>query len=779
MKYEVIFERCDRFFPQDHGKCFMIARGSMEPGQEGVPSGVNCGSFAVVGTASEGDIITGCAYQVEGRFKSDPRYGWQLKMKSFRRLRPHGRFAIISYIRRSPSFGPVRAEAAYRAYGNKALDMIRENPAQVADDLGMPLHQAQRASQWLGERIDEEDCYMELEQLFANHKGLHRGIIQQCIKKWGLSAAEEVRNNPWQLLEFGGVAFPTAYRVWCELGYDPGAIYAQARAIEYIVESGRESGSTYVTVSDAQCMLDETISAKTDLEAAIAEGIDRGFLHQHGQLITTQRRYLQESQLSRDIARVMSFESQWPDVSRIPGISEHQREQLQKATSLPMGCLEGSPGTGKTHTLARLCKTIADTKGAEKVCIVAFTNKAVARASEMIHEIGCNIAYATIHSMLEPLSGDTGGYDGSGWKFRRDRLNPLPFKYYILEEASMNDTELMSKFFDAVPPGACVLWVGDTNQLAPVSHGACFLNVIRVLEQLGGVGRLVEIIRNSGMTAQACADIRDHGIFKAAKPPGDVGHHNLVHFERSERAGQLTLKNMIKWIESRGDDPIKDMMVITSTNERGAVSRKKVNEMMQDLLNADGVPEPNPPESRKERPFRAGDRVVFRENEWFPIAGAGDSQLAGMKCRGAAVSSGRGLADGDTILICNGHIGWILEWIEEEDKTFALVDMGPVVIRADMTQGNWQMAYGITCHISQGSQFRYVAVCVGEDYGAQMVMSKEWFTTACSRAQLYTCTIGRWENIEKACSKSDLGVRHTRLTEMIEECLPSATLPSR
>lgn len=440
--------------------------------------------------------------------------------------------------------------------------------------------------------------------------------------------------------------------------------------------------------------------------------------------------------------------SDWPDAGAIAGLSDHQREQLGKALVRPLGVLVGSPGTGKTYTLAALVTHLCRKHGSSRIAICAPTGKAAVRCRQSL-EAYCERQRldlelprpVTIHSLLEIART---GYDGHGWQFEYNGACPLPYQYVIADEVSMLGTELASNLLSACANSAHVLLVGDTGQLPPVGHGSPLRDMIRA-----GVpcGSLREIHRNAGAIVRACAAIRDGIPFEACERFDVENGANLLHIEaRYPKDIVETLCGLLarmRGAESRFN-PAVDVQVVCATNEKGDLSRKKLNAMLREIIN-----DANRETEIAGNPFWVNDRVICLENGRYATASGGDSEY-----------------------IANGEIGYV---DEVGPRSVTLSFGGPSILIRPMEYELFDLAFAVTTHKMQGSQAPVIIAVVDPSPGGGMVCGREWWYTALSRAATLCVTIGRWELMQLQARKPRLSRRQTFLCELIEEGMKGVT----
>lgn len=714
---------------------FIIAQGSMDESPPDCP--VRSHSFTLTGTAPAGSLVPGIEYVFEGDFKKHKKYGWQYAFTSYTRVKPHGREGVVRWLSNAPRVGPVLAARIWETFKQDSIQTLKDKPEIVAQRAGINLAACKAASAYLIEHEDMETVMVELEQMFSQHsRTLNRRVINQLVQKYGIGSADKIRENPFRLLEFRGVAFPTAYRVWCELGHESGAIECQTECIKYLVEQSSNTWSKIGVIAD---QLEKYLSCSPDVKNAVGIGVKRCELVECDGLVTSFVRANTELSLAEDIQRIANGPNRWPAIDSLYGLTEHQRAQAKAACRRAMGVLVGSPGTGKTYTLSKIVGEIARVYGQESVAVLSFTGKAAARAMEMMASFQLpKVHVSTIHRALIPVPGDSGGYDGTGWKFVHNRDKRLKYRFIFLEESSMDGTDISQSLFEAIPDGCNVMWVGDENQLPPVSNGCPLYDVME--SEICGVGRLTEIHRNSGMIERACASLRDNGIFETCSSPDIETGGNLMHIECRGAAQTLNLNKAIGFCRRLGLDPIRDMQVITAVNQNTKVCRSTLNDALQKLLNPNGEPDGS-------GRFRVGDKVVCRKNSWFT-----------------------NILTNEEMYVANGDQGRVVAVSEDSMEIESCG--GLLSSKTSKSSCIWELAYAITSHLSQGSEWPFVAVMIDDSWGARSVMSREWFTTAESRAKLFCVNIGPWDVVRDCCKRVELKGRVTRLRELLGEAAP-------
>jgi exodeoxyribonuclease V alpha subunit len=344
---------------------------------------------------------------------------------------------------------------------------------------------------------------------------------------------------------------------------------------------------------------------------------------------------------------------------------------------------------------------------------------------------GVPLTATTAHRMLGVTRG---GHDGKGWGFQFNEGEPLPQRFIVIDEASMLDTTLAASIVGACGPGTHVLLVGDTGQLPPVGHGAPLRDMIAA-----GLphGELMEIQRNAGAIVRVCHAIRRGERFHPCRSIDIPAGENYQHIETP---GPSTSRKYIERFFERlpaNYSPTMDCQVLVVCNQTGAMARSELNPMLQNVLNSGG-------EQAKAHPFRCGDKVMCLSNGLLPLAEDDDIEE----------------------FVANGEIG-IVTYVEPKLALVAFNAPPRVVqVKGDKLK-DFDLAYAITTHKSQGSQWPIVLYASDDYRGARFVACRELIYTMLSRAEKLCITVGKMETIYTDCRKQVLNGRKTFLKEML------------
>lgn len=731
-----------------------------EPGSitiVGVLRLANKKEIAVRGACDPEELIAGLTFRFFGHTKTHPKYGDQFVFSSFVQETPIDEDSIICYLEtcRNPARGSITrrvATALFEVFGVTAIDKVINEPEVCSKTIKQwDIEKATKASLYLGSQVAVQRSKLDLITLL-NGRSFPKKTADRCIQEWGVKAAQMVKEDPYLLMELPGIGFLGADKLYCDLARQTcktqeelqiklSAIKRQALCIVHAVSQHMDrTGSTWISLGLAKAAIRQSVSSTMIREdEAIKWATDGGMIVVRDDMVARYSKAINEMGIANYFA-MMPKDTAWPTVEQIETfapddkpLSQHQLDGIFAATRKPSGCLQGSPGVGKTFAVACIAKAIIAKYGIASVAMAAPTGKAAVRMTQSLASNNVPAVATTIHRLLQVASETRGG-----WSFYYKEGNPLPYRFLIIDECSMIDTDLMASLIRACTSTTHILLVGDANQLAPVGHGKPFLD----LQLCIPTGHLTEIRRNSGQIVRACAEIRDKGTVTFSQRRTEEDNLLMIHCTNVMEAIETTLRQ----VAADGDDIVNDCQIMTAKNDH----RRQLNKSLQILLNPHGY-------QIKGNPFRIDDKIVCLTNGRYPSADGIDEE----------------------IFVANGELGHVLD-LEPGRMTVRLLDPErtikvfhtPVAEKGDSDNGSdtdkgavgdWDLGYCLSVHRSQGSQWKQVIVTV--EKGAEMIHTKNWLFTAISRAERYTYLIGDRTLVYQMIKKNGLQTRVTRLAE--------------
>ncbi len=725
----------------------------------------------------EGELVGGLSYRFYGRWVDHERHGRQFQAKTYVRCQPHGKAGVIRYLTTTCAghgVGQATALKLWDKFGGDAVRILREEPEVAVAAAGMPHftdEKATAASAILKEESALEAVHIDLIDLLGG-RGFPRDTAKKAVTEWGNRAAVLIRKNPYLLMRFRGCGYLRTDQLYLDQGGRPASLKRQALAAWYSIARDTEGHTWHrpevcefgiksrVAGAEVQPLAAMILAKRAKMLSVIRNGDGQPW-------IAERRKSDNERDVAERVREMLKAPCQWPEVDGLD-ISDHQADELRKALVASIALYGRSPGTGKTYAAARLIGRIIELCGNDQIAVAAPTGKAAVRISESLAGYKVAKTATTIHRLLGVQSRTA----GEGWGFAHDENNPLPYKYIIIDEGSMAGTDLLAALLRAIPAGAHLLIVGDVNQLPPVDHGCPLRDMLAA-----GVpaGELTKIERNWGAVVQACADIRDGKRWQTVdKLDPDAGQNlKLLPAKDGAAATETILETIRKIRDGRLYDPVWDVQVIVAVNRKSDLSRRELNKRLQGELNPEG-------QRVGSNPFRVGDKIVCLKNSLMPIVedatpefnrDAADSKVFvanGEQARVVAVAEKLTTVTLDSpkrmVKIPRGTESGDGEKNESGDGNGNDQDAA-----ASTTTGcQWDLAYAISCHKSQGSEWPCVIVALDEYPGARRLCTREWLYTAISRAKGICLLVGKRNIADSMCLTRAITKRKTFLKELIQ-----------
>ena len=697
----------------------------------------------VTATGHFAAIRPGDLYEMFGTWGKHPQYGAQFKVDRIVPIRPKSAAAIERYLSSGliKGIGPKTASRIVEHFGDDTLDILDASPQRLMEIPSIGGKKAEAILASWGEQRSVADV-----MLFLNTHGISPLFASRIFKIYGPQAIEMVSADPYRLaVDIHGIGFLSADRIAQSMGIAPDSQERMRAAILYLLQQGEERGHCYVTtpqllgmLADALKLPEEKIVPRladclghlNDLGAIVSEPKvndegDKETAHYRADLIVAEWNIAHSIQrllakpLEVDQARLDGWIARYTEVSGT-ALSPEQMNAVRTAASHRVFILTGGPGVGKTttaNTIIRLLKAMGKT-----VALGAPTG----RAAQRLTEVAATPA-RTIHRMLEwlPAVGN----------FTRDENNPLTVQAVIIDESSMLDVRLADALVRAVPDTAQLILIGDVDQLPSVGPG----NVLRDLIDSGRVPttRLTEIFRQaaSSVIVRAAHSI-NHGQFP---DPAELTMEAKSDCLFIDADTAEDVKGIIKhWVTKKLPrdfkfDPVVDCQILTPMN-RGELGTQAFNEELQALLNPGG---PNIHEfKRGHLILRPGDKVIQSANNY-------------------------------DLGVFNGDIGFIRQTKVEGGKLLVSFGDDRLVTYEDEDVMDLKLAYAITIHKSQGSEFPVVIIPASMQH--YVMLQRNLMYTALTRARKLAIFIGSKKALSYAISNQSSGQRQTSLVDRLRQ----------
>lgn len=632
--------------------------------------------------------LAGVGERVEltGQWTEHKTYGRQFRAETCKTLAPATLTALKNYLASGliKGVGESTAQAIVQTFGMETLDVLEKEPARLAEVPGIGQIRAQTIGASYGAQLGLRDIMLGLQKY-----GVTIGQAMKLYKIYGELCLAKIEENPYRLIDdVEGIGFKTADAIARNGGVEPDAPYRLRAGLKYTLQWARQEGHTYLPreklVEVAAGLLQADIAP---VERTLTELLLEGQLIQEQlpgedgiflpgmfrteqdcalRLLRLQGQSALDNPFFRPKAQIARLEQQL-DITLAPA----QRQAVELALKAGALVITGGPGTGKT-TILRFVITLLEEMGTE-YALCAPTGRAAKRMGEATGRDA-----STIHRLLEYSYGEGG--------FGRNAENTLLADVVIVDEMSMVDVPLMAALLRALAPGTRLIMVGDSDQLPSVGPG----NVLRDMVDSGQIPvvRLTEIFRQSGRSAIVTNAHRiNEGQMPILEGLEDFGFEPMEEQEAVIR--RLIALNSGKAAKLGAQEPLQDIQVLAPM-KKGPLGVYNLNKRLQEALNP-------PAHKKKERKY--GD-VVFREGDKV-MQIKNDYRLAWTR---SLPHQPPEMGEG----VYNGDLGTIMS-IDLYDQTLeVLFDDGRSAVYSFSMLEELELAYCISIHKSQGSEFPIV-----------------------------------------------------------------------
>lgn len=669
-----------------------------------------------------------------GHFVTDAKFGEQFKVELAERILPHEANAIYEFLasRAIKGVGPATATLIVSAFGPKSLEIIENDPEQLAAVRGITRKKALEIS----EAYKKQAELRRILAFLANYGG-RPAVALRLYRAYGSDALGLLEENPYAITgEAVGASFAEADELARRMGFEEDSPERVAAAATYELRHNAFNGHSFIPA-------DKLVAATCELIDVDAQSVEEALdvLVDSGDIVRTliaerdacylapfyeAERYTAERIQKMAGAKPGTKKNVEKLIAEIESeqsvtYAELQRFSLRVAAERQIMVLTGGPGTGKTTTV-RAIVSLYDKMGL-KTMLAAPTGRAAKRMSELTGREA-----ATVHRLLE--AGPP--VDGDGMVFHRDEEQPLACDAVILDECSMVDILLMAALLRAMPEKCRLVLVGDADQLPSVGPGNVFLDIIRsnTVETV----RLTEIFRQ-GNASRIVANA--HQIIRGDYPElrANTSDSDFFFLKRTAPAAavQTVCELCAQRLPKNMGIPPMDIQVLSPTR-RGETGTRNLNAVLQRVLNP---PAPNKKEKKYgEISFREGDRVMQIRNN-YDIIWAKPERVTFMTDGLPVIEMGEKPERGTGIY--NGDVG-VIAAIDDENETMTILYDDRLAAYGFDMLSELEHAFAMTVHKAQGSEYRAVVLMALD--GPPQLMSRSILYTAVTRARELLIVVG-------------------------------------
>ena len=693
-------------------------------------------------------VTAGEMLSVTGEKVIHPVYGDQIKASAFEILPPEDALAIERYLASGAikGIGEKRAAQIVKAFGSETFRILEEEPERLAEIKGI----GQEMARDIGIQVEEKRDMREA-MIFLQNYGVSNNKAMEIFTRYGGGLYDVLKENPYVLArDIRGIGFKTADDIACKMGCERDSKFRIESGVTFVLEESIAEGHIFLPEEELKERTENLLEISLpNMEDCLMEMvIDRKIVVEEkpeGKRIYKSYLYMMELKTA---GRLLELSGEIPfdkavciekieEIGKETGVElgEQQKKAVLSAAGNGLMILTGGPGTGKTTAIKTMIHYF-ESQG-KKVSLAAPTGRAAKRMAEATGKMA-----STIHRLLE-VSGNP---EDEAMNFGRNADNPLESDVFIVDEMSMVDLFIMYALLMALPSEARLVLVGDPNQLPSVGPGRILGDLIA--SEIFPVVELTDIFRQA---AESAIVQNAHKIRRGELPDLDAKTKDFYFLEREEADAIIALilvlvrKHMAAYKEG-------DLMgfQVMSPMKKGLLGVNRMNEVMQEYLN---------PASKKKAEKKIGERI-FREGDKV-------MQIKNNYQREWEIRTPFGLAVDSGVGVFNGDIGLIREISDYRGDVMVEFDEGRRVIYPFKELEEITLAYAITIHKAQGSE--YDAVILPLLKGPDMLYNRNLIYTAITRAKNCVVIAGSRRVVYDMVRNQRENARYTSLKEVLKE----------
>ena len=646
-------------------------------------------------------IHVGEEVKIVGTWSTHPIYGRQVKVELIERSMPKTVQGMEKYLASGviKGIGARTAKKIVKHFGLDTFRIIEEEPLVLAQINGI----SEKKAKEIGE-VFHAQYELRKAMLFLQDYGITPTYAIKIYQHYKERTTEVVKNTPYRLVEdIYGIGFRKADEIAAQVGIAREDPHRIRTGILYLLTNNSNNGHTYmprnVLVEESiKLLLPEMYEEHLRMQSFENPLVENALieLSMNKQIIIKNYDnetcvflaylYHSEQAVARKLLDLASLYEKNPAIDVEKELAktqkdlkielvEEQKEAVRHTLTHGVTVITGGPGTGKTTTINAILHMLE--KAGEDVLLAAPTGRAAKRMSE-----ATGMEAQTIHRLLEI------GYmreDTNKQMFNRNEDNPLEADVIIVDEMSMVDITLMHALLKAVVEGQRLILIGDADQLPSVGAGNVLKDIIK--SERIPVVRLIQIFRQASKSAIV---MNAHRINKGEYPIANEKGTDFFVMKRSiqEEVRQTIIELIMERLPKyQGFDSIKDIQILVPMR-KGVLGVNELNKSLQAVLNPHH--DLKPEKEYRGTLFRTGDKVMQIKNNY-------NTPWKILDKTGMSIDEGTG--------VFNGDCGIITAIKEDEELLVVTFDDGKVVEYEFNQLDELELAYAVTIHKSQGSEY--------------------------------------------------------------------------
>ena len=688
---------------------------------------------------------------LDGEYVNNSKYGYQFAFSSYEVVLPSTLAGIEKYLSSGliKGVGPVTAKNIVNHFKEQTFDIIEMSPSSLAEVRNISMKKALE----IGEKFKELKK-LQNSVMFLQKYNISTNMALKIYDIYGSNTIEIVKNNPYRLVEdVDGIGFMTADKIAKNIGVPQNSEYRVRAGILHTLNSTIDkTGNTYLPkamlINISQNLLEMEYEENKELYENALSGLtlDKTVLinWQDGyEIVIPSKLYFYETSVAQKLALLNSSTKQteykiddeilhFEEKNKI-SFHDEQKNAIITAINSGVSVITGGPGTGKTTIIKCIIEILSQHN--QKFMLLAPTGRASKRMSD-----ATGYEAKTIHRALEVAQGDMASIS----RFVHNENNPFKTNCVIVDEMSMVDVALMHHLCKALPRDCKLILVGDKDQLASVGAG----NVLDDILTSGiiKVAMLTKIFRQN----EDSLIITNAHLINEGKMP--IINNSCKDFFFEEKTDTGSIKQSIVDMVARRLPTFTGLessqIQVLAPLKAGVCGIDNLNRSLQATL--------NPPSIEKaelvvgENIFRVGDKVMQTANNY---------NLVWKKMNGFIEEEGEG--------VFNGDIGFIEQIDYQTGEVIVEFEDGRACLYPRTEISQLSLAYAITIHKSQGSEFDIVIIPAIS--GPNIILTRNLIYTAVTRAKKMVVLVGEQKNLKRMVSNTYTVKRLTLLKQLLKD----------
>ena len=707
---------------------------------------INAGNNLVTAVGVFPPVEEGEYLEMQGEHVVNNKFGEQFNVSECKIVQPDSVESIYRYLSSGLFYGvgEVTAKNIVNTFGARALEYIEKDPVKLSQVKGLSLKKAMAINEAFIVHKEQQATILYLQNF-----DISLNLALKIYKTYGDGTKRIIEKNPYQMVEdVDGVGFITADKIALKMGFDQYSRFRITAGIGHVLQEGAsKNGHTYLERREVVSEVCRLLKMNEEeyrymVDGIILDNVVMGkivIIEEGGEeCVMLTRMYENENGIARCLADMLvsaeeidlNIDADIDEYQKSKGITlhENQIEAIKNCVKYGVNVITGGPGTGKT-TIINCILTILK-KQYMRTVLCAPTGRASKRLAEATGEDA-----KTIHRLLDL------DFTGGKGHFTYNEDTKLDADVVVVDEVSMCDEYVFYALIRAIKRGGRLILVGDKDQLPSVGAGNILSDIIA--SGLVPVNYLTYIYRQSD---DSLIISNAHKVNEGKMPTIDNKSKDFFVDAQTDTADML--KNCIDLVTKRLPSfsklAPKDIQVLCPM-KKGVIGVENINIEMQKAL--------NPPDSSKgelragANIFRVGDKVIHTVNNY---------QMEWLSSDGL---SGSG--------VFNGDIGYIIEVNKSAPSLKVEFDDGKIATYKQENLDEIALAYAISIHKSQGSEFPAVIIMVSG--GNPFLMTRNLLYTAITRAKQIVVIEGSKESLAKMVKNDYTAKRNTLLTHFLKE----------